>query len=471
MNKVISILFLFFGVFLSGQEAIAQKELIQKANEIFELLDKDPKNAFKQAKIIENEAQKLNVKEAELKAINIKCGYYRIENDFEKMMEAGKLLSKKSSIYKMPYYQVIAKRLLFESYLFSGLPKRAFQELEDGRKLLNKLDEKETQNIIEKTNFFIAYSNYYLLKEDYKNQLKYIKAAGEELEKLPEEDYSQKLLCVHYSNLAASYNKNNEKDSAKYYAKLSQSKGEKYNINELRFNNLVVLGDVGMSESKYEEALNYYKEAEKLGGYKNHLDIEVLYDNIILANKNLEREDNVKIYTTKKDSLKLTISENQNKSLHKLLNEKEQSDTVQFKYIVLILFVLIIIFTIFFIRRNRILLQQEKISDLYLDEVSNFPSGEDYSRLLNLLKDNDPAFMIYFEEAFPRFGSELKKINPKISDSELEFCALLKLKIPTKEIAQYKFRAPQTIRNKKYIIRNKLHIPKDKDIYEWFDEL
>ena len=34
------------------------------------------------------------------------------------------------------------------------------------------------------------------------------------------------------------------------------------------------------------------------------------------------------------------------------------------------------------------------------------------------------------------------------SHSDAEFCALLKLRIPTKEIAQYRFIAPKTVQNK-----------------------
>ncbi len=471
MGRVFFNLILLLGFGLFGQESNNQKELLKKASDNIELLDKNPKKAFHDANLILKEAQRFSIKEAELIAINTKCGYYRIENDFKKMMESAERLFKKSSSYKFPRYQVIAKRHLFESYLFTGLPQKAFRELEQGRELIKNLDDTDPLNTIEKVNLFVAYSNYYLLKEDYKNQLQYIKLAEKEIEKLPNNDYKQKLLYVHHSNLAASYNKNDVKDSAKYYAKLSASKDEEFGRNEVRFNNLTVLGDVGIKESNYKEALTYFEEAEKVSGYKNHLDIEQLYDNIIKANKKLGREDLVNVYQSKKDSLKLTISENQNKSLHKLLNESKESDLGKYKYLILVLFLVLLIFSFFVIRRNRILLRQEKISNQYLARVTNSPTGEDYSKLLQLLKDNEPTFMIYFEETFPGFSSSLKKINPEISDSEIEFSALLKLKIPTKDIAKYKFIAPQTVRNKKNIIKNKLQIPKESDIYEWFDKL
>lgn len=465
------IIFLFGTTYLFPQQTDSQKELLERAKENFQLLSTDHVKAFKEAEAILKEAQKKKAKEAELKAINTKCSYYRIVNDFENMRAAAKSLHQKALLYEFPFYQLIAKRFLFEAYLFTELPEKAFRELEQGREVMNKLNETDSLNVIERSNFFIAYSNYYLLKEDYKNQLQYIKLAGKELEKLSEGDYIQKLLYVHYSNLAASYSQNNEKDSAKYYAKLSQSKGKIYSRDEVVFNNLTILGEVGMQELKYEEALSYFKEAEKISDYKNHLDIEKLYNNIIIANKRLENDDMAKLYQAKKDSLKLDIVKNRNKSLHRLLSEKEDGKNNTYLYILLICIGLMGIFTFFVIRRNRILVHQEKISQQYLEKVAENPSGEDYSNLLNVLKENSSAFMFYFEEAFPVFSSKLLQINPEISSSEIEFCALLKLKIPTKEIAKYKFVAPKTVRNRKYHIRKKLNIPKEVDIYQWFGDL
>lgn len=77
--------------------------------------------------------------------------------------------------------------------------------------------------------------------------------------------------------------------------------------------------------------------------------------------------------------------------------------------------------------------------------------------------------MNYFDEMFPGFSKKLLEINPQIVQSEIEFCSLLKLKISTKDIARYKYITPKTVQNKKYLIRKKLNIPKEIDIYQWFD--
>lgn len=469
--KYIFSLLLFFSISIFSAQVKEEKSLLEDATNSLTLLATDPKAAFEAAKKIEKEAKKINAEEAELKAIQIQCEYYKIETDFIKMMEAAKKLSTLATNYNSPYYQVIAKRYLFESYLFTGLPDSAFNELEEGKAFVNKLDRKDTLQTIERTNFYIAYSNYYLLNEDYKNQLKYIRLAGIDIQNLGESEYKRKLLSVHYSNLASSFIKNREMDSARHYASKSQNLLHEDGRKEVIFNNLMVLGKVGLVKGNYIEALANLKQAESVPGYKNHLDIEVLFESLATAYEHLGEEDEARTYRTKQDSLKLIISQSQNKSLHNLLKEKKDKGVGPYFYILSISILLLVLIIFLVLRRNRVLAEQENRSNQFLEEFAKNPSGEDFSKLLALVKSNDPAFMFYFEKSFPRFSTRLLEMNPKLSPSDIEFCALLKLKLSTKEIAQYIFRAPQTIRNKKYIIKNKLSIPKDVDIYEWFDNI
>lgn len=469
--KYLSSILLLFSITISFAQHNEQKSLFKEANHVLTLLTTDPEKAYKEAKNIEAQAQKIKAEEAELKAIQIQCEYHKIKNDFIKMMESAKKLSVQSTKYNTPYYQVIAKRYLFESYLFTGLPERAFNELQEGKEFVNKLDKKDSLNVIERSNFYIAYSNFYLLNKDYKNQLKYTKLSGIELKNLSDSDYKKKVLSIHYSNLASSFIKNKEMDSARFYATLSQKLHKVDGRHEVKFNNLMVLGKVAMSKADYEEALHYFKEAEGVTGYKNHLDIEFLFANMVEAYEQMGEEKFARVYQMKQDSLKLIISQSQNKSLHNLLEEKKEGDTGWYLYTLSIsIFVLIAILFVAF-RKRKVLADQENRSIKFLEESANKPSGEDFSKLLDLLKENDPAFMLYFEKYFPHFSTRLLDMNPKLSASDIEFCALLKLKLSTKEIAQYIFRAPQTIRNKKYIIKNRLDIPKDIDVYEWFDNL
>ncbi|MGA9212073.1 hypothetical protein [Kaistella sp.] len=375
-----------------------------------------------------------------------------------------------SEKYKKPIYQAFAKRFLFESYAFSGLPDKGFEELEKALEFVNKSEIKDSLYFITKADIYIDFTNYYSIKEDYKNQLKFLKLSRLEFDQNPDQKNRDKLLYTHYSNLAVVYYQMKKQDSAKHFALLSLSLERNYKNANVQLNNFQVLGEIAMKEKIYHKSLAYFKEAEKLVGYKNHNNNENLYKKIIEVYSYLKQEDSVVIYKTKIDSLKLNITENQNKSLHKLLNEKSNIDK---NYIYLFAFVLsaMPIALFFFIRKNRILSRQEKINQEYLLQASTSQNSEDYSKLIAMLKNKDLAFMAFFEEVFPDFTAKILKIYPEAIQSEIEFFALLKLKLSTNDIAKYKFIEPKTVRNKKYLTKKKLKISKETDIYQWFNDL
>ncbi|WP_396022226.1 helix-turn-helix transcriptional regulator [Chryseobacterium suipulveris] len=63
------------------------------------------------------------------------------------------------------------------------------------------------------------------------------------------------------------------------------------------------------------------------------------------------------------------------------------------------------------------------------------------------------------------------QLDPKLSISELQFCALLKLNFASKEIANNTFTSIRTVQNKKYRIRSKLNIPNETDTYVLFNDI
>lgn len=470
MKRTISILLLLLGITLFSQQTAAQKELLKRANENFELLSIHPKEVFEEALEIEKEAQKIGAKEIELRAISVQCAYYRIKNDFSNMMIVAEVMYQKAESYKIPVYQSIAKRFLFEAYLFSGLPDKAIDELQAGYKIVNSLDNKDSLVISTKANIYVSFSNYYLSKDDRENQLKYMKLSVVEHDKLKNGSYKETLKYVDYGNLAAAYSEINL-DSAEYYANLSISQKKNQNISDVEFSNLIVLGNVNFERKDYDKALYYFLKADSIKDYKNHFNRDLLYENIIQIYKEKGDEKNVEIYQENRRFLKINVLENQNQSLHKVLKQNE----VEIKghnYILIGCMVAgLLIALLMIVRKNRILSKQETISRQYLEVLPNEKPRQNHSGLMGVLKENDSSFMLHFSDMYPDFSEKLLKVNPKISPSELEIAALLKMKITTKDIARYKFLAFKTVQNKKYLLRKKLNIPKDIDIYEWFDSV
>ena len=461
---------LIFFICISGlfaQEDISSKELRERANENIRLIRSNPEEEFQKAIIIEQEAKELNVRDAELLALASQCIYFKSQIDFEKLMDAGHSLFEKAKTYKMPKFQAIGKYYLFEAYLFNGLAKKAIEQLEEGMKYVD-LAEKDGQSVSSlKNNFYIAYSNYYLELQDYENQVKYIKLSGEEIGKMPEGKSKQENMHLYYSNLAQVYNEINNVDSATHYSYLSKATDQGYNVANAQFMNLLILGEAAMKTGDYTGAISFFKEAEGIEGPKNHINVLNLYDNVIASYQELQMPDSAKVYQYKKDSLRLNISENQNKLLHNLLEGFNKKMYRNLIYGIIAILIIIGIFTFIFVRKNRILTAQEKVSSEYLQNTHN--GADSHIRLIDLVKENSPAFATYFNEVYPHFTDDLLKVNPKMTPADIEFCSLLKLKISTEDISKYRFIASKTVQNKRYLIRKKLNIPKEVDTYHWFD--
>lgn len=465
MKKILTF-FLFFllGItFVFSQQNDIQKDMLEKAQENHVLILKDPEQSFEAAQKIEKEALKSGAKEAELLAINTQCIYFKIKNDVEKGKAASRKLAEKADEYGNYNYQIFAKVWISDYYIYNKLYEQALAELEEGSKIVKKTSDKDTLAIRARSNLYLAYCNYYLVKKDYKNQLKYAKLSINEYEKYPVARIRDKQLFLDYSNLAAVYYDINI-DSARYYAELSLSKDITKSRSDVRFNNFLILGMVEMEKNNPEKALEYFFESEKNTDINNNFTVPDLYENIIAAYKKLGRKRDAEKYIIKRDSLKLKIAETRNNSLYKTLEEEKKKKTRNTYYLylfgILTVIVIVVILIVYFRKKRK--LEQA---------VTELPKSENYKELLEMLKKNDPAFIPYFNELFPEFNTQLLKINPKLLPSDLEFCALLKLKIPTHNIAQYKNITTKSVQNKKYNIRKKLDIPTETDIYSWFEDI
>lgn len=105
------------------------------------------------------------------------------------------------------------------------------------------------------------------------------------------------------------------------------------------------------------------------------------------------------------------------------------------------------------------------------ENLKNRINDNRQEEIIEMAKRNDPEFLSSFKEAYPEFINKLLGINSNLEDSELSFCAMLKLHFTSKEIAGYTLIQHRTVQQKKYRIRKRLSIPTETDIYQFFDDL
>lgn len=466
---ILWLIFLSFGTGLVFSQE-PRSGLLKRTEKLQDLLRADPEKMFEENTKIIWEAQQLGYKEIELTAILNQYKYYRHKVDFDNMIRTSKHLLSKSISYDHDVFQAVARLNLFESYAFINLREQAFQELQKADQILQKTKRNDSLTTDARSSMYNAFANNYSLTGETEKRIRYTRLAMLENEKFKTEAHKQKLRYISYVNLSGIYMDDNQLDSAEYYATLGLSK-DLYNLKDVKLLNYSTLSRIEIAKKNYENALYYLKKVENIKGYRNHINDLEFYTSILNVYRQLKDEENINKYRIKRDSLNLLIKESQNKSLHNILDDNQQKSGPRF-YIYVIAFNLILILAgvYFFRKRNKMLSRLEKESQEYL--VDNQPkTGEEYSKLIEMLKKKDPAFMAYFDEVFPGFMTRLAEINPNLIRSDLEFCALLKLKIPTHEIALYKNITTKSVQNKKYNIRKKLNIPPGVDIYNWFSKI
>jgi len=482
-NRIILILFFFCSfIHVFPQQAkegnIEQRQFNLKhnveGNE--QMLRTNPDEAFARVNDLLNEARALHNTNLELQLLRQKTSYYYYAKvDFNKLIESAKELKEKSKSYNNPYYHADANLYLFDAYCLNKLYNEALNELDEGSQKLNQIQVETDDLLNSRANFYLAYANYYSQLGDSKSEIKNLLSAVNEHSKAKDPKKKQEFSYKDFTNLADAYARVNKMDSARYFAERSIVMGNDLGMNDASmYSNYLTLGQVYQNYKEPGKALYYYKKAENTSARNHFLNVEKLYEKLIEVYGDLGDEKNKKDYEYKLKDLKLKVSENKNESLHKILEETRENDKSRiYIYILLGSFVVIVgllIMIIRFRRKNKLLEQQEKASQEYLQEQPE-PNEQSYKDLIEMVKHNDPAFLGDFLKTFPGFFEKLQSFNPNIVQSEVEFCALLKLNLPTKDIARFRNLEPKTIQNKKYRIRKKLNIPENMDIYYWFSQL
>jgi len=475
----ILILFLFFFYVFDSYAQINDskkiKTLEEKINDNRDIALSDPEQYYYNVEDLFKEAIRLKDHRAELRLMGQRCWYFNRAMDLDRALEAAQKLKKKAIEYEDTYHEALAHQYLSHTFALSELPDKSIKEFKKAIKLLNRLNPNEQDVRYLKMNAYFTVANAYINKEDFREAVNVTLSANKEILKFDDEKLKKQMLFLNYSNLGITYEKLNI-DSAEYYAKKSielKSKDDDFSTAQLQ--NYMVLGGINLKKGNLQEAIACYKKADEIGTVTQPEleNLRDIYQGLVTAYVQTDSSDLAKIYTRKSEAVQLEMEKSKNKSLHNIIENRLLEDKMSKIYIIAgsslaILLLLGIIF--YFKRRNKQLADQEKTSQQYLRKIKKRTQEQAYDELVEMAKNNNPSFLATFLEKFPDFLMKLQSIHPKIVQTEVEFCALLKLNLGTKEIARYRNIEPRTVQNKKYLIRKKLNIPKEMDIYHWFSD-
>lgn len=476
---------IFLWIFFISSFTLAQiddskklKSLEEKIIENNDLMMTNPEQAFAEIDGLIDEAVKTHNKEAELNLFSRIIWYHIRKSEYDRAIEWVQRMDKKAIEYESLYWQAIAHQHLIEIYAYSDLPQKAVSEFEISMNLLSDSKVSEEKLNYAKALNHIKIANVYEFQKDYHNLKKTLLKADRYIRNLQKESVRDKFLYVNYSNLGVAYNQEKAYDSAVYYIEnsLKHSPGKENHL--IQFRNYLTLGQIFNVKKNYKESLVYLKKAEKLESLlaTSLNERELLYKEMVATYDAIGEKDSVLFYTQKYKDLQIELERNKNKSLHKIIDNdllKEKNYTTHIVTSSAVLLMLMIFLLVRSLKKNKDLKQQELASQAYLKQLKkhNIPSDDTYARLIEMAKTNDQSFLVTFYQVFPDFRNKILELNPSMAQTEIEFMALIRLNLSTKEISQIQNIQPKTVQNKKRRIRQRLNIPSETDIYFFFNQL
>jgi tetratricopeptide (TPR) repeat protein/DNA-binding CsgD family transcriptional regulator len=450
-------LLVFLSLTTSAFSQNSDAELKKDLQDNGQLFSSNADKAFRNIDALLKRAAKQKNHAGELTLLDRKCRYFYIKNQIDKLIVSAEELESKALEYEDVYFQGMSNIYLAESYSINGFSDRAISYLDEAYKILKNDNSGQKRIFLAKTNVLNSYANIYSDMGQPKKaiqKLREIIKSSDELKNKVEEDQFQ---YVNYSNIASLY-ENYNFDSARYFAlKSMELKPKGKNDDGVMMMNYYLLGQAYKQNSNIKEAItNYHKALQVSKETGLELNQKIVYQSLIELYQKIGKKDSAIIYDNKLKQLENSMLQSKYNSLQKVIVEDHKKDHISpiLIYGSICVVILLLVLIIFFIGKPK-------------NNLSQTPQ-ESYLILKEMAEKNDPAFMFTFDQIFPNFSETLLKINPELQKSEIEFCALLKLNISTKEISKITFVETRTVQNKKYRIRKKLNIPPSTDIYTWF---
>ncbi|WP_170227619.1 LuxR C-terminal-related transcriptional regulator [Flavobacterium noncentrifugens] len=481
--KLKYLLFLFL-CFYPNLPAIGQADNSQKltldaqiaANN--DLFMTKPDQAFLMIDVLMKKAVLAGNKDAELSLLSKKTWYFIRKTNLKQALKAAQELDGKAIQYENYYWQSAAHSHLLEICSFNGLQEQAIMEFDKSMALLEKSNQPEDKINYSKAINYIKIANLYETQGDFGKAKKMLLKVDEHIGKITDREKIRKIRFVNFTNLGAVNFELGLQDSAEYFIQksihLSDGANDEESLNQFR--NLLILGQVYNAKKDGLKALHFLKKAEviepKLA--TNLQEKNMLYQELVESYKALDSSEQVNIYTYKAKDTEIAYEKNKSSSLKKIINDDLLKERNYSLYIVTGFSVLLLLSLYFIYRlhkKNKLLVQQETLSEKYLQDNKQTIDQETLSKLINLLKQHDAAFMTVFHGVFPDFVNKIQAIQPNVVQTEVEFCAYMKLNLTTKEISKILSIEPKSVQAKKYRIRKKLNIPNEVDIYMWFNQI
>ncbi|MDV2447628.1 hypothetical protein CMU93_08970 [Elizabethkingia anophelis] len=498
MKKIfpLLILFLFTNVFSQNKKEKEIDNLFNSMNNsIPSYANGDTEENLKICTEVYYKSKEVGYTVGQIKALLYMAEAYSIYTDVKPALEKideGLTLTEGKDEYALAQ----AAFLLLKGKALSNLGyfEEARKDIQEAVNLTRKAKNNET-DIVHNIKAFADYFIVMFFKNDTqhtisnKDQEMYLLSAYKEATQISNQYYRKKfVVSVILEGLISFYTELDQLDKVNEYIK----QGDHINKNEKSQWQIVrnaYLGTVAKKKKNYQEAITYYQIALKTSKeYKFLSTTPHLYAALAECYhiiKNYEQES-LYLYKYKRFNDSLVIAE-KNLVSDVLSKEKIKNESTNMPFFssskVYYIFGVALLLSVagyYIVKRKTSAKRSPEITDEMDDEqiniyeqIPNLPSDIDHEKLSQAIKmaqKDDPAFYFKFMEVFPNFHQNLLKVSRKLSQSDLEFCAMMKLNFDTKGIAAIKRISAGAVESKKHRIRKKLGLETDDNIYIWLIE-
>ncbi len=466
-RKILLFNILLISFLTAAQNHLTAPQLKTKISNNSKLYKNNIDEAYKELNGLLKQSIILKDSISEMKILDRKCRYFYSKNMMDSLIITSENLRKKSSLYKDTYFEAMSNIYIAEIYSINKFPDKAISYLNSAYQILQKDESNSKKIFYAKSNVMNSFANVYLDKNQPKEALKKIYEEIESGKMLRDKNEQDNFQYVNYANLANIYIQINS-DSAYHYAKKSiLIKPSDVIDDKSMIDNYSVIGKVYKDKKDYKNSIkNFHKALSISNKNGTELNNNQIYHSLKDIYDILNSKDSANFYSNKIEQYELKSLKSKYNSLQEVISKdkKEQENAQNPMWYWIIPAISAIVCGAFLTFKKK----KSKVEPEVKPEIDR---RETYHHLMELLEKKDPAFLFTFEKVYPEFSNQLLSKNPDLQQSEIEFCALLKMKLSTKDIARISFIETRTVQNKKYRIRKKLDIPQNADIYQWIDQI
>ncbi|MCU7615810.1 tetratricopeptide repeat protein [Chryseobacterium sp. PBS4-4] len=480
---------LFFLLFLvSLPQLVAQKYSAKEIDSLIKVAEQnsDIDKAIAQVQKLYKSAEEIDYNLGKINCLNSLAFSYYLKGDNETAIQYSIRQEKEAKEEKEYLLVCSALRTKASCYSRLGLLDEAIKTISEAVVIADKItDTDELHNT--KGSMYQAKQLIYSESRIEDSTLFYHKKALKEFLQIKSSKRRLGTLSPAYINLANAYTNNKKFDSAQYYFDkvlvIANKTHNEYNI----YKSLNGLGWLYLGKKDYKTAIEYFDKAYILTKKnKDPYTLKAIYIGLQRSYNGLDDLVNKEKYLLKYNNLNDSLSTAERKSLQTSVKEIERKKDEDFTntktkfYIIFCLSALVIFICLYFVLRYFKNYQREKLDkfskeETILEKESKLSQLESkinnaFEEVLELAKNDDPAFLARFKEVYPEFYNKLTSSYPDLTISQLRFCAMLRLNFSTKEIAHYHHTTVRGVQTKKTRLRKQLNLPSEEDLNKWMME-